>query len=162
MGDSLVYCTVQYSTVQCSAVQYSTAQHRGVWEELIMLCTRSEIGRQEKMDKLVSVSNTVEHSSTIISDILSRYSTVQYSTVQYSTVQYSTVQYSTVQYSTVQYSTAPSSQTFSPGRTHCHCQDSHCHPQSPHCPESRIVILGLTLSPDNLCLSIQSINHSVS
>jgi len=33
---------------------------------------RSEIGRQEKMDKLVSVSNTVEHSSTIISDILSR------------------------------------------------------------------------------------------
>ena len=33
---------------------------------------RSEIGRQEKMDKLVSVSHTVEHSSTIISDILSR------------------------------------------------------------------------------------------
>jgi hypothetical protein len=33
---------------------------------------RSEIGPQEKMDKLVSVSNTVEHSSTIISDILSR------------------------------------------------------------------------------------------
>ena len=33
---------------------------------------RSEIGRQEKMDKLVSVSHTVEHSSTIISDIPSR------------------------------------------------------------------------------------------
>jgi hypothetical protein len=33
---------------------------------------RSEIGSQQKMDKLVSVSNTVEHSSTIISDILSR------------------------------------------------------------------------------------------
>jgi len=33
---------------------------------------RSEIPPQEKMDKLVSVSNTVEHSSTIISDILSR------------------------------------------------------------------------------------------
>jgi len=33
---------------------------------------RSEVGSQEKMEKLVSVSNTVEHSSTIISDILSR------------------------------------------------------------------------------------------
>ena len=33
---------------------------------------RSEIGPEQKMDKLVSVSNTVEHSSTIISDILSR------------------------------------------------------------------------------------------
>lgn len=33
---------------------------------------RSELATQEKMDKLVSVSNTVEHSSTIISDILSR------------------------------------------------------------------------------------------
>ena len=41
---------------------------------MIMMTTlcRPEIGRQEKMDKLVSVSNTVEHSSAIISDILSR------------------------------------------------------------------------------------------
>ena len=42
---------------------------------MLIRLIRSEIGRQEKMDKLVSVSNTVEHSSTIISDILSRYST---------------------------------------------------------------------------------------
>ena len=40
---------------------------------MLIRLIRSEIGRQEKMDKLVSVSNTVEHSSTIISDILSRY-----------------------------------------------------------------------------------------
>lgn len=33
---------------------------------------RTEVGSQEKMEKLISVSNTVEHSSTIISDILSR------------------------------------------------------------------------------------------
>jgi len=47
--------------------------------ELCFICgvkigrgNRSEVGSQEKMDKLVSVSSTVQHSSTIISDILSR------------------------------------------------------------------------------------------